>query len=93
LWVGGVAAAASLGLGTAFAHALPVHSASSQSTTGSSAGGAPAGGAVGHNPGPAGSSPAAGHRQRRHRHRSKLTAPAQRPAPTQAPPVVSSGGS
>ena len=92
LWVAAGAAAASLGLGTAFAHALPGH-------RGPAAGAQP-GAAAGHPPqgtqprstqppgtgatgSPAAPSPAATH----------LTQPAQPPATTAAPPQATSGGS
>lgn len=98
MWITGSAAAASLGLGTAFAHALPGHNA----------GTAPRHAAQAHSAavsGPAGSAgttggtgttrPAAsgGHSSRGGG--QKLAAPAHRPAPapSSAAPVVSSGGS
>jgi hypothetical protein len=103
----GSAAAATLGLGIAFAHALPGHSYTSGSSgrTGPSAAGT-VGAAAG--AGTAGSrsglaSPASGrgtaaHRQAGTGHggltppkHNPAAAPAQAPAP--APPVVSSGGS
>jgi hypothetical protein len=88
LWVTGGAAGASLGLGVAFAHALPGHAVSAPATT-------PA-------PAPSASAPPASHHSGppgRARHSNRLTAPKQQPtAPkqqqaTHSPPVVSSGGS
>jgi hypothetical protein len=86
LWIGGRAAAASLGLGTAFAQALPGHSAGSPTS-----GTTPAAGSS--SPGSGASGAAGGAKHRHHRH--ALSAPAQQPAqaPPAAPPVVSSGGS
>jgi hypothetical protein len=92
LWVGGSAAAASLGLGAVFAHALPGHSATSATTSRAKApAGADSAGASG---GPSsGTSAPAGARKPRHHHHQALAQPQQQPAPTQAAPVVSSGGS
>jgi hypothetical protein len=94
LWITGGAAAVSLGLGTAFAHALPGHSHSA----------APAGntrtppGSTGPRQPGAGQQPATGHRPRAgtgHRHLHRLAPPQQQPAPAPAPaqtqPVVSGG--
>lgn len=79
LWITGGAAAVSLGFGTAFAHAIPGHSASTQGARGTSS---------------AGASPAsAGQAQSQQSQQSQLTQPAQQPAQTTAPPVVTSGGS
>ncbi|HEY2509017.1 MAG TPA: hypothetical protein VGI58_21075 [Streptosporangiaceae bacterium] len=88
LWVFGGAAGASLGLGVAFAHALPGHAATAPSTpVPASSSSAP----------PAGHHPAA-----RVRHHDRLSTPKQQPTtPKQQPqqpahtkpPVVSSGGS
>ena len=103
LWITGGAAAASLGMGTAFAHAIPGHSVSTQGSSatagsgGSSSGGASGTGgsaANGSTSGSAGtgtSRKAGGH----HRHRLAPPASAPAPAPSAAPaaPVVSSGGS
>jgi hypothetical protein len=88
LAISGWAAAATLGLGTVFAHALPGHARSSGPATTSGAT-AVAG------------SPASAHRttsQKRSSHRKAkpLAAPTQAPAPAPAAPaapVVSSGGS
>jgi hypothetical protein len=92
LWISGGAAAASLGLGTAFAHALPGHSASSQTTSsGAAAGTGSPGGAGSPSGSPAGGS-ASGAKHARHHHH-KLAKPQQQPVQTPAPPVVSSGGS
>lgn len=95
LCITGAAAAVSLGLGTAFAHALPGHATSSQSAVsarGTASSAAP-GSAGGPGNGSAGSATgrAGKHHARRHRH--QLAAPKQQPASTPAPPVVSSGGS
>ena len=89
LWVGGVAAAASLGLGTAFAHALPGHAATAAKTTPAKA--TPSAGSPGGGQSVAPSVSASP--QHSSHHRSGLAKPHQQPAPTQAPPVVSSGGS
>ncbi len=95
LWITGGAAFASIGLGAAFAQALPGHTAGTSSSSAHATtpgSGAPAGTGATSSSSPA---PAAGgHHGRHHRHR--LTAPAQAPAqPTHsaAPPVVTSGGS
>ncbi len=105
LWIGGGAAAATLGLGTAFAHALPGHAAGSQ-TAGSTAGAgspgrggsaaasaSPARGASGSAHGSA--SGGAGSAGAKQGHHHALAKPAQQPAPAPAPapPVVHSGGS
>ena len=96
LWITGGAAAASLGLGTAFAHALPGHSASSQAGTSagglSAAGGAPAGGSS-NGATASGARSGSTRRSSGHHHRHKLAQPTQQPVNTPAPPVVSSGGS
>ena len=95
LWIAGGAAAASLGLGTAFAHAIPGHAAGSQS-----AGSAPAatgspgtGGSAG--TGTTGSGAGGTVTGGKHRHHHALAPPEQPPsqAPAPAPPVVHSGGS
>jgi hypothetical protein len=93
LWIGGGAAAASLGLGTAFAHALPGHTAGSQ-TTGSTRGVAAAGSSGAGSAG-TGSAGAGKHGRRHGHHLHALARPQQQPtqAPAPAPPVVSSGGS
>jgi hypothetical protein len=90
IWIGGSAAAASLGLGTAFAHALPGHAASSQGTSSGASAGA-SGGAGSSGGGLAGGSGSSG-KPARHHH-DKLARPQHRPVQTSAPPVVSSGGS
>jgi hypothetical protein len=99
LWITGGAAAASLALGTAFAHALPGHtyrtgSAGSTSSTGQA--GPPRGSAVP----PAARHHAAGsrasHHASAHSRHDKLAPPARAPKPpsTATPaPVTSSGGS
>jgi hypothetical protein len=92
LWITGGAAAVSLGLGTAFAHALPGHSSASTSpatpSRGAAAGGSPRAG---------GSSVSSGSSKLRVHHRGhKLARPQQPPKqPPAAPaaPVVKSGGS
>ena len=87
LWVAGGAAAASLGLGTAFAHALPGHGAAAS-------GAQPAGPGSGQQNGtgqPA-ASPSAGPARQHARHHN-LAPPQQPPATTQAPPQTTSGGS
>jgi hypothetical protein len=90
LWVGGAAAAASLGLGTAFAHALPGHAATAARTTPTKAA-TPAAGSPG---GGQSAAPSVSTSPQHSRHnRAPLAKPTQQPAPTQAPPVVSSGGS
>src|SRR5215475_7336629 len=75
LWITGGAAAASLGMGTALAHAVPGHASSSTGTTGK--------------PAPASSTappkPATSHPQPQH---TRLSQPPQQPAHTSAPPVV-----
>ena len=93
LWVAGGAAAASLGLGTAFAHALPGYrtAASGAPSTGTGQF-QPGSGQVQPGPGRAAPSTAApaGHH---HGHRQGLAPPQQPPATTQAPPQTVSGGS
>lgn len=89
LWIGGSAAAASLGLGTAFADAVPGHASAATSTPGSSAtstapassGSASSGSAK---PAPARSSAS---------QPTQLQPPQQQPAQTAAPHKVTSGGS
>jgi len=99
MWITGSAAAASLGLGTAFAHALPGHNAAAaprhaahgRAAASGPTAGAGTTGATGTGR-PAGSSSTGGN----DRHKGhKLAAPAQHPAsaPSSAAPVVSSGGS
>jgi hypothetical protein len=97
LWVTGGAAAVSLGLGTAFAHALPGHTHTTGATTGTTArpGAAAAPPAGGSRPAPA----PRGHVSVRQHHEHQLARPthapaaAPAPAPAPAPPPVSSGGS
>ena len=92
LWVAGGAAAASLGLGTAFAHALPGHRAAASGAqpgrpgSGQQNGAGPAGNGAGQ---PAASPSAAPARISHH----SLAPPQQPPATTQAPPQTTSGGS
>lgn len=91
LWVAGGAAAASLGFGTAFAHALPGHQAPA---AGSRSGAATAGTQPrGSQPtgGPPGGSAAHGSKP----HRSRLSQPTTAPSPSTAPasPQAVSGGS
>jgi hypothetical protein len=77
LWIAAGAAAASVGLATAFGFALPGHAVTSPAQGhGGHASQGRAGGGSGH----------AGHRRR-------LAPPQQPPAGSVAPPVVSSGGS
>src|SRR5215469_5955377 len=93
LWVGSAAAAASLGLGTAFAHALPGHAATTPRTSHTKATG---GAALSSGPGQVSSpsaAPSASTSPGRRAHHHALSPPPQQPAPTQAAPVVSSGGS
>jgi hypothetical protein len=103
LWITGGAAAASLGLGTAFAHALPGHSyrtgSTASSSTSSSGQAGPPRGSTGT---PAthhqtAGQPSASHRTSAHPRHQKLAPPAQAPKPasTTPPPapVTSSGGS
>jgi hypothetical protein len=93
-WVAGAAAVASLGLGTAFAHALPGHRAAASepqpASTGSGQqnGAGPASNGAGQ---PAASPSVAPARQHARRH--ALAPPPQPPAATQAPPQTTSGGS
>jgi hypothetical protein len=95
LWITGGAAAVSLGLGTAFAHALPGHSHPAAPPAGST--GTQRGSTAPRQPGTS-QRPAAGHHPgtgtgRSHQH--QLTPPQQQPAPAPAPtrtqPVVSGG--
>ena len=94
LWVAGGAAAASLGLGTAFAQALPGHRAAASGAqpagpgSGQQSGAGPAGNGAGQ---PAASPSAAPARQHARYH--NLAPPQQPPATTQAPPQTTSGGS
>jgi hypothetical protein len=88
LWITGGAAAASLGMGTAFAHAQPGHTGSATGANLSAHSAPPA----------ASGSPAAAHHARKHKaarhHQDGLAAPTQPPAPAPAPaPTVTSGGS
>jgi hypothetical protein len=93
LWIGGGAAAASLGLGTAFAHAIPGHAATSHAarSTGATTGAGSASGS--RQAGGQSAAPSASPSAAKHRHHQTLTQPQQQPAPAQAPPVVTSGGS
>ena len=100
LWITGGAAAASLGIGTAFAHAIPGHSTTTQGNvpaTGTT-GGSSAGTSAAANTGTT-TQHGSGHQTGRH-HRHRLAPPASAPAaapsspaPAAPPPVVSSGGS
>lgn len=86
LWISGGAAAASLGLGTAFASSVPGHAAGTTSTPGSS---------TAQHSGATTTSPAA-HKPAGTQHSSQssqLSQPQQQPSQTTAPPVVTSGGS
>jgi len=92
LWIGGGAAAASLALGTVFAHSIPGHAASTSTPgSGGASGGQTATGGTAHS---GQTAPASGARGRHH-HRlaPPASAPASKPAPAPAPPVVTSGGS
>ena len=103
LWAAGGAAAASLGLGTAFAHALPGHRASaagaqpggSQPATTPQGRTQPAGARPTTGSRPATSQPASGQtgQQTTSPPASPITQPAQPPATTSAPPQTTSGGS
>jgi hypothetical protein len=100
LWITGGAAAASLGFGTAFAHAVPGHSTAASTPprnstpsaatgsrsagSGSAGSGSPGSGSAGS--GSAGSGSAGSGS-------SQLSQPQQQPAHTTAPPAVTSGGS
>jgi hypothetical protein len=98
LWITGGAAFASLGLGTAFAHALPGHASAATSTGGATVSGSPrtgAGAAQSGGPAQSGARTSGKTGSRRHQHAPAKPAqapqqPASNPAP---PPVVSSGGS
>ena len=88
LWITGGAAAASLGLGTAFAHALPGHAAGTAGSSRTVHAAAP----------PAASGQARAHGRKhetaaQRRHRNGLAAPKQPPAaaPTPVAPVTSGG--
>jgi hypothetical protein len=87
LWVAGGAAAASLGLGAAFAHALPGHRTAA-------AGARPAGASHAQSAGGQ-TAPSSGAADARHHHghHHSLAPPQQPPATTQAPPQTISGGS
>lgn len=90
VWITGGAAAASLGLGAAFAHAMPGHAATSTTNAPQSAATptAPA------NSGSASSAPAnSGSTSPSASKSTQLTQPQQQPTHTTAPPVVTSGGS
>jgi hypothetical protein len=105
LGIAGGAALASLGLGTAFAHALPGHSYHA-SYHPAAAQGQPGGGQSGQSgPAPSASSSSPAHRagpgrRPRHGHRSRhhhaiappTHAPAPAPSSSSAPPPVTSGG-
>jgi len=88
LWVAGGAAAASLGLGTAFAHALPGHRTTAAGARSSGAGQVQSGTGQA-----APGSPAAPAGHHGHGHKQNLSPPQQPPATTQAPPQTTSGGS
>ncbi len=101
LWITGGAAVATLGLGTAFAHALPGHSVSDSTVTGtasSSSSAVKSGRAASASATPRSHSSAAPAPARSASTPKKaadqgLSAPASKPAPAQAPAVVQSGGS
>ncbi|MGB6456601.1 MAG: hypothetical protein WBH47_19210 [Streptosporangiaceae bacterium] len=91
LWTTGVAAAASLGLGAAFAHAIPGHAASTASTPRPTA--TPS---VSASPASASSAPASSSSANPSSSASKsaqLAQPRQLPTHTAAPHAVTSGGS
>jgi hypothetical protein len=96
-WITGGAAAASLGLGTAFAQQLPGHSGTATSAgTSATIGGAPRTGASAQS-GASGRAGGSGGRTSGRQHQHALAKPKQapqQPASNPAPPpVVSSGGS
>ena len=100
LWIAGGAAAVSLGLGTAFAHALPGHSQAAAPPagrqTGNPAGGAATSRAAGQSDRAGGSGHRQAHRLASHRRaQHRLAPPAHKPAPAPKPtqPPVVSGGS
>jgi hypothetical protein len=101
LWITGGAAAASLGLGTAFAHAMPGHaatgspasSAASQASGSTSAGKSASGASPRSSSAPARSASVSPSHQAASRSTHKLAQPASTPAPTQQQPVAQSGGS
>jgi hypothetical protein len=108
LWITGGAAAASLGLGSAFAHALPGHKYTVSTTT-TSPGGAAGPAPTGSNTSTASNTKTSSRRHQglvshlpvvgRSHQSSKLAQPKRKPAAAPAPaqtsaaPVVSSGGS
>jgi hypothetical protein len=85
LWIAGGAAGASLSLGIALAHALPGHAAGSGQHAGATSGHSKPGSSRR-------SGTTSGSASNRHHH-GHLSAPHQAPAPSSAPPVVSSGAS
>jgi hypothetical protein len=95
LWITGGAAFASLGLGTAFAHALPGHASAVPSSA--TRGGAPAGGSLRTGGGPTqpGAVSSGDRNSGRVGGRHALAKPAQAPQSVSNPaaPLVSSGGS
>ncbi len=94
LWISGGAAAASLGLGTAFAHALPGHSypaAQQENPPGADPASRMSRPPTGRVPGQAGDRHRHGDRDRSRT--QQLAPPRQPPAQAAAPPAVSSGGS
>jgi hypothetical protein len=90
LWITGGAAAVSLGLGTAFAHALPGHSHPATPPAGKETG-TRAGGAARPREAEHPRSQPAGEHHRLHRLAPPHQRPAPAPAPTQTQPVVSGG--
>lgn len=90
LWITGGAAAASLGLGTAFAATIPGHATSTTGTSGTSA---PAGSPAPGTSGSAGSSASPPASTQQSQQQTQLSQPSTQPAHTTAPPVVISGGS
>jgi hypothetical protein len=89
LWITGGAAATSLGLGAAFAHAVPGRAASTAGTSGSGSAtsSAPAQPGSGASTSPA--SDSAGNSSPQ----TQFVQPQQQPTHSTAPPVVTSGGS
>jgi hypothetical protein len=91
LWIGGSAAAASLGLGAAFAHAVPGHAASSTASSTTQPGATPSAsadsGSASAGSASAGSASPSASKQ------TQLAQPRQQPTQTSAPHTVTSGGS
>lgn len=90
LWITGGAAAASLGLGTAFAHAMPGQAASGSPTSAGKPASTASPGTGSSTGRPASVSPS---HKAAPRSSHTLAPPASTPTPTQQQPVVQSGGS